>query len=96
MSRFLDVWRLLNAPCRDMARLASESLDREPDRLERLALRSHLVYCKGCRRYMQQIALLRATMLRLAERMETDPDPALPDDVRARIKRMLRDQTAPS
>ena len=51
MVRLKTVWHLLNLPCRDMTRLASESLDRDLGRLERLALKSHLLYCISCRRW---------------------------------------------
>ena len=96
MSRLLHAWRMLNAPCRDMARLASESLDRDLNRLERLAMRSHQVYCVGCRRYQRQIRLLRDAMRGLAQQIETDAGPALPEDVRARIKQAIADEPSAS
>jgi hypothetical protein len=94
MSRLGSAWRLLNLPCEGMARLASESLDRDLGRLERLALRIHRLYCTPCRRYLRQITLLRRALRRLASRLETDgppplPGPSMPDDVRERIKRAL-------
>ena len=94
MGRLHDAWRLLNLPCQGMTRLASESLDRELGRLERLALRSHLLYCAPCRRFAQQIKLLRFALGRLAGHLERDdplPGPALPDDVRDKIKRALKE-----
>jgi predicted anti-sigma-YlaC factor YlaD len=94
MTRLRIVWRLLNLPCREMSRLASESLDRDLGRLERAALRTHLLYCTACRRYLRQIVLVRRALRRLASRLESDqalPGPGLPDDVRARIKRALKE-----
>jgi predicted anti-sigma-YlaC factor YlaD len=93
MSRLKDVWRLLNLPCREMTRLASESLDRDLDRIERIALKSHLLYCVACRRYLRQIELVRRALRRVVTHVEADriiPGPGLPDDVRARIKRALK------
>jgi hypothetical protein len=93
MGRLLDAWRLLNLPCRGMTRLASESLDRRLGRLERVALRTHLLYCVPCRRYARQIRIVRLSLRRLAARLESDdplPGPAMPDDLRTKIKRMLR------
>ena len=75
-----------------MARLASESLDRDLGRLERLALRSHILYCAACRRYLSQLKLIRAALKQLGSRLQTDeplPGPGLPDDARERIKRSL-------
>jgi predicted anti-sigma-YlaC factor YlaD len=96
MSRLKTAWRILNLPCREMARLASESLDRELDPLERFALRLHLLYCRACRRYASQIRLLRTALRRLATRIEADPlmpGPGLPDEVRDRIRRALKGRT---
>ena len=93
MSRPRSFWHLLNLPCEGMARLASESLDRDLGRLERVALRSHLAYCAACRRYLRQLKLIRAALKRLGEHLETDdllPGPGLPDDARERIKRSLK------
>jgi hypothetical protein len=94
MNRVVQIWRLLNLPCDQMARLASESLDRELSTAERCALRSHVLYCTACRRFMRQITFLRQTLRRLASRLESDDlltGPELPADVRERIKRALRE-----
>jgi predicted anti-sigma-YlaC factor YlaD len=94
MSRPDDLWRLLNLPCDGMSRLASESLDRDLTLPERLALRSHMLYCSACRRYTRQITLLRDAMRRLRARLESGepfPGTVLPDDVRERIKHALRE-----
>jgi len=67
-----------------MSQLASESLDRDLGRLERVALRSHLFYCAACRRFQRQIKLLRYGMRRLVTRVEAgEPScgAGLPDEV---------------
>jgi hypothetical protein len=76
-----------------MSRLASESLDRDLDRLEWLALQAHLFYCVACRRYRRQIEFLHSAMDRLARSLEADersPAVGLPDAVRQRIKRAIK------
>ena len=75
MSRLRAIWRLLNMPCEGMSRLTSESFDRDLGRLERLALRSHLIYCAACRRYRRQLELLRCAMRRLARDAESGDAP---------------------
>ncbi len=93
MSRPRSFWNLLNLPCEEMARLASESLDRDLSRLERLALRSHVIYCAACRRYLSQLKHMRVALKQLGARLHTDdplPGPGLPDDARERIKRSLK------
>jgi predicted anti-sigma-YlaC factor YlaD len=95
MSRSRGLWHLLNLPCDGMTRLASESLDRDLGRLERLALTSHLLYCVACRRYVRQLRLVRRALARLVVRLETDdplPGPGLPDEAREKIKQALKNQ----
>ena len=94
MSRLKTFWCLLNLPCDGMSRLASESLDRDLGRMERVALRSHLLYCAACRRFQRQIKLLRCAMRRLARDVEAEEPlsgTVLPDEVSARIKRALKE-----
>ena len=98
MSRVNGVWRLLNLPCEGMARLASESLDRDLEPVERIALGSHSLYCRACRRYGRQLHILRRALQRLASRIDNEPEddlglpgPGLPDEVRERIKRALEE-----
>jgi hypothetical protein len=94
MTRLKTLWHLLNLPCRDMTRLASESLDRELGGLERAVLRIHLLYCAGCRRYLEQIVEVRTILHRAAARIAAGgdlPGLGLPDDVRSRIKQTLRE-----
>jgi predicted anti-sigma-YlaC factor YlaD len=93
MSRLKNCWHFLNLPCEAVSRLASESLDRELTRIERISLRSHLIYCSACRRYFRQIELLTIAARSWAARLETDlpaAGPRLPDDIREAIKRSLR------
>jgi predicted anti-sigma-YlaC factor YlaD len=93
MSRLITLWRLLNLPCREMTHLASESLDRDLDRLERVILRAHLLYCSGCRRFLEQIAFVRLAASQLAMRTEADlhvPGPDIPTEACDRIKRAIK------
>jgi hypothetical protein len=93
MSRLKAIWRVLNMPCAEMSRLASESLDRDLDRLERIALQLHLVYCIACRRYRGQLKFLHSAMDKLARSVEhhdCSPGLGLPDAVRQRIKRAIK------
>jgi predicted anti-sigma-YlaC factor YlaD len=95
MSRLPRFWHLRNLPCEGMARLLSESLDRDLSRLERFALKSHLLYCAACRRYARHLKLLRAALGRLGPRLQTDdplPGPSLPDAVKERIKQALKSE----
>jgi hypothetical protein len=93
MSRLQTIWKLLNLPCEEIARLGSRSLDGDLDFWERVALRSHLLYCSACRRFLRQLELGQCALRCLARRIETGeplPGPGLPEDVRERIKRALK------
>jgi hypothetical protein len=84
------IWRLLNMPCEGMTRLASESLDRELSRVERLALRCHFICCAACRRFGWQVEFLSHAARRIGG-VAPLSGPRLPDDVRERIRRALRE-----
>jgi hypothetical protein len=93
MNRLRTIWHLLNLPCEGMSRLASRSIDGDLGRMERFALRSHLLYCAACRRYRRQLERIRCAMRELAGDLEVggpSPGPGLPDEVRERIKRALK------
>jgi predicted anti-sigma-YlaC factor YlaD len=93
MSRLKTIWRLLNLPCREMTHLASQSLDRDLDRLERLALKSHLFYCSACRRFLEQVLFMRTAARGFLTRLESDlpaPGPDLPVEARERIRQALK------
>lgn len=45
--------------CKEATRLCSEALDRNLDLRERLSLRMHLMMCKGCTNFEQQMQQLR-------------------------------------
>ena len=54
--------------CREATRLVSEGLDRRLGLAERLALRLHLLICDGCSNFSKQLAFLRRSLSRLADR----------------------------
>ena len=83
------VWKVLTLPCREAARLTSESLDRPLPAHDRLAVRLHILVCVSCRRYRRQVLALRRISSRLAERVDPTTT-TLSDDVREQIKRSLK------
>lgn len=85
-------WRLLNAPCRDMAALISAAQDRNLPWPQRVAVTLHLSYCKACRRYRRQIRLIRETLREFVSDLESAEvlsGPALGPEARERIQRRL-------
>lgn len=87
VGRLWHGWRLMNLPCDRISELVSRSLD---DRLsigERLAYRSHLVYCVACRRYRRQVLLIREMMRRAPG---PGAGPTMPEELRERITRAMK------
>ena len=91
--RLTPLWRWMNLPCREFARLTSEALDRPLSRSERCALKIHLLTCLACRRYARQIRFIRDALQTLATRLERVdsplPGPGLPLEARQRIQSLL-------
>jgi hypothetical protein len=54
--------------CKQATELMSQEQDRELTRRERLALRLHLLICKGCNNYNKQLAFIREAMQRFRDR----------------------------
>ena len=45
--------------CKEVTGLISESLDRPLNWYEKLAVRTHILYCKSCLRFRRQMAFMR-------------------------------------
>lgn len=76
-----------------MIRLLDEQSERDLTRIERTAVRLHVVYCRACRRYKRQVALLADKVRDLSEHLESDvatePATSLPAEARDRMKRAI-------
>jgi len=82
----------LSPDCREAARAQSEALDHPLPPAKRLGLWLHLLLCKWCRRYGNQIRILHhAAHEHHEELTEAAPD-KLSRDARERIKRRLREK----
>lgn len=75
--------------CKEISLLASKALDTRLDWRERLAVRLHLLYCRGCRRFHDQIQFLRRAARRSSESLSAGAV-RLPEAARERIRNALR------
>ena len=76
--------------CKEASHLLSESQERPLSFWERWGLRLHLWMCESCRRFEQQLTLLRKAMRSLGQRTQAEVNGAeLPPDSRERIRRAL-------
>lgn len=82
----LHIWRILNGPCKDMTALISRSMDERLGFWERFGYKLHLLYCRACRRYRNQLHTLRAVLRGAAEQAlaqtteaQSEPAASAPD-----------------
>jgi hypothetical protein len=89
MDRLRRALGALSPACKEATRLQSEALDRRLSGSEKLGLRLHLVLCKWCRRYGEQLKFLRSAARECEEHPSAQGAPGLSPEARERIKRSL-------
>ena len=97
MKEDVGILRLLTCECREITRLVSAGFDRKLPLPHRWAVRLHLVYCTGCRRYKRQLrAIRRAARLVATECAQVGGaiEAALSPEARERIKIAVARQSA--
>ena len=80
----------LSLGCREASRLQSQALDRKLPLVQRIGLRMHLLLCKWCRRYRQQIRFLRDAALQHPDRLSAPVRRNLSQSARDRIQQRLQ------
>jgi hypothetical protein len=77
--------------CPEADALTSESLDRNLDLSERLALRMHRMVCHSCRQFKKQLQFVRRScqVLQEREQAQLESGPSLEPEVKERLKRLL-------
>jgi predicted anti-sigma-YlaC factor YlaD len=94
MKKLFHFFWILNRPCRDMTEYMSRDMDQAAlSASERFAYKFHMLYCRACRRYRRQVALLREAFRQLAQdwaAARPQVDVRLSADARSRIAAVLR------
>lgn len=75
--------------CKQASQLISKSLDRRLSLGERLSLRFHTFICEACRRFGQQLNILRVALKRINENVENDTNITMPSETKARIAKSI-------
>lgn len=76
--------------CKEASRLVSEGQERKLALRERLGLRLHLWMCARCRRFEQQIRLLRRSLRRMSIQAEVEAqEVVLTPEARERIRKAI-------
>ena len=87
-----DMVKLLTLRCREATALLSAAEDGELSRVNRWALRSHLLICDPCRRFRRQLHKLARIIDAAVKRLETDgrlPGVRLSDEARQRLRELI-------
>ena len=88
LPRWLVEWLARHTPCcKEIARLASEGLDRKLTGRERLSIRLHFLICFLCRRYEHQLVVLHEGLARNPDSFSECSGAALSAEEKARLKK---------
>jgi len=79
----------LSPNCREAVRLQSEAMDHSLTFTQRVGLRIHLLLCKWCRRYGNQIRFLRAASRQVPEKPSDPASAGMSPEARDRIRQSL-------
>lgn len=77
--------------CEAVSRMISESHERPLTRTERIQKWLHFTICEWCKRYEQQVSLIREAAHRAAS-SEAPAGTGLSDDARERMRRAIADR----
>ena len=75
--------------CKHASQLITQGMDRPLNWQERLGLWVHLRICGMCRQFFNQVHLIRNALRRMVNHAESDESVKLPEEVRARIHKVL-------
>ena len=78
--------------CKQASELVSQSLDRPLPWTKRLALKFHLMICKACVHFSNQMHLMHKTAHHLQHMIESDESIKLSDTAKQNIQKRLNDQ----
>ena len=88
LPRWLVGWLARHTPaCKEIARLASDGLDRPLTWRERLSMRAHYAICFLCRRYEHQLRLLHQGLTRNPDSFSECSGANLSEEEKARLKK---------
>ena len=81
--------------CKDVSLKVSESLDRKLPFYQRMMIRFHMMMCRYCARFQQQLLLIKQ-IARYAKPLEstTEDSVKLSEDARSRLKQTLKSASA--
>ena len=82
--------------CKNASQIISQSLDRPLTIRERFALQLHLLICKYCKRFSQQLQTIRVNLKLTASAIENDDTIKMPASAKQRITDLIATNSAQS
>ena len=82
--------------CKNASQIISQSLDRPLTIRERFALQLHLLICKYCNRFSQQLQTIRVNLKLTASAIENDDTIKMPASAKQRITDLIATNSAQS
>ncbi len=80
--------------CKQASQFISQSLDRPLTLRERLALKLHLLICKYCKRFSQQLVSMRVALETMTKMAENDNSIEMPKESKRRIAENVKKHLA--
>ena len=74
--------------CDVISKKISESMDHSLSPLERIQIRVHILGCKFCERYRNQLLNIRNMLLKLTDEMVKEK---LPDEIKLEMKKAIKE-----
>ena len=81
--------------CKQASQLISQSLDRSLTLRERFALQLHLIVCKYCKQFSQQLQTLRVALKQMTSSIENDDTIEMPSAAKKRIADLVEANAQP-
>ena len=78
--------------CKQASQFISASLDRPLTLRERIVLRLHLIICKYCKRFSEQLQTMRVAMTTLAQSIANDNSIEMPVALKNSITKLVEEQ----
>jgi hypothetical protein len=82
--------------CKQASQIISQSLDRPLTMRERFALKLHILICRYCKQFSQQIQTIRVALKLSASKIENDDTIKMPAATKKRITDQIAANTAQS
>jgi hypothetical protein len=75
--------------CKEASQIISQSLDRQLTMRERFAVKLHLLICKYCKQFSQQLQSIRVALKIASTEIEADDTIKMPSETKKRLMQSI-------